>query len=120
MTVEYVCYTYRMNNAFLETLYETVILPNYLEIDVKTIHWKDHGKVDLDAWAHYFDSEDGTEYVLLFEDYPSGSFLADGLSHEVVKHGDDDVIRFSMDTPFKYVENITGYFSLYKEIRSVR
>jgi hypothetical protein len=106
-----------MNDNFLEKLYETVILPNYPEINIEKIHWKDHGKVDLDAWAHYFDDEAGTEYLLLFEDYPSGSFLVDGLSHEVVKRvgSEDDSIHFSIDTPFKYIENVTGYFTLFKE-----
>ena len=104
-----------MNNDFLEKLYEIAILPNYPEINVGTIHWKDHGKVDLDAWAHYFDDQKGIEYILLFEDFPSGSFLADGLSHELVESAGRGSIRFSLDPPFKYVENITGYFTLYKE-----
>lgn len=104
-----------MDDDFLEKLYELAILPNYPEVNVRTIRWKDHGKVDLDAWAHYFDDEKGREYVLLFEDYPSGSFLADGLTHELVKLDDRSSLRFSLDTPFKYVENITGYFSLYRE-----
>ena len=104
-----------MTDTFLEKLYETVILPNYPEVNVGTIHWKDHGKVGLDAWAHYFDDEKGTEYVLLFEDHPSGSFLDDGLSHELIESDGRKNIRFSLDTPFKYVENITGYFTLYKE-----
>lgn len=104
-----------MNDDFLEKLYEIVILPNYPEINIESIRWKDHGKVDLDAWAHYFDDENDIEYVLLFEDYPSGSFLADGLTHELIETANRASIRYSLDTPFKYVENLTGYFSLYKE-----
>jgi hypothetical protein len=104
-----------MNDSLLEEVYELVILPNYPEINIGSIHWKDHGKVDLDAWAHYFDDENGTEYILLFEDYPSGSFLADGSTHELIETAGRTSIRYSIDAPFKYVENLTGYFSLYKE-----
>ena len=104
-----------MNDNLLEKLYELVILPNYPEINVGSIHWKDHGKVDHDTWAHYFDNENGVEYILLFEDHPGGSFLADGSTHDLVMTDDRASIRYSLDAPFKYVENLTGYFSLYKE-----
>lgn len=104
-----------MDNTLLERLYETVILPNYPEIDVAAIRWKDHGKIGPDTWAHYFDNGDGVEYVLQFQDYPDTSLFDDELSHELVKSADREYLLFSLEPPFKYVENITGYFSLYKE-----
>lgn len=104
-----------MDNKFLEQFYEDVVLPQYAEIvEFKKINWKDHGKVDLDAWAHYFDDESGREYVLLYEDFPGGAFLDDGLSHELVKIGEETSLKLSFSND-KEVENITGYFTLYRE-----
>lgn len=104
-----------MQDSFIEQFYENVILPRYGEnININNIRWKDHGKVDLDAWAHYFDDENGREYVLLYEDYPSGSFLDDNLSHELVKIGEETSIGLSFNDE-KEIPNITGWFSLYRE-----
>lgn len=48
-----------MNDKFLEQLYEYVILIRYRDvINTKKIEWTDHGKVGLNAWAHYFKTED--------------------------------------------------------------
>jgi hypothetical protein len=103
--------------GFFEQFYERVILPRYADtVDVHTITWKDHGKIDLDAWAHYFDDRDGNEYILLYEDYPSGSFLADGLSHEVVKCGNEASLELKFGDN-KQLTNIAGWFTLYREIR---
>ena len=107
-----------MEDTFLEKLYEEVILPNYAEINTSEIVWKDHGKIDLDAWAHYFEDKQGREYVLLFEDFPGSTYLNDGLTHEVVKYGKDDTIQINLTMPHKYVPNVTGSFTLFKEIRS--
>ena len=65
-------------------------------------------------WAHYFKSN-GKEYVLVYEDFPGNTDFDDGLSHEVVKRGDETSIelRFSDDT--KQVPNLTGWFTLYRE-----
>lgn len=104
-----------MDNNLLEQFYENVILPQYSEeVILKKVIWKDHGKVDLDAWAHYFDDESGREYVLLYEDFPSGGFLNDGLSHEIVKLGDETSIRVALSSG-KQIVNLVGYFTLYRE-----
>ncbi len=104
-----------MNTNFLEIFYEIAILPNFdIAVDLKDIKWKSHGKVDLDAWAHYFDDKDGREYVLLYEDFPDGAFLKDGLTHEPVKV--DDEISFELKFGNnKQVPNLTGWFTLYRE-----
>lgn len=104
-----------MNTDFLEQFYENVILPQYVNIVFGKITWIDHGAIGLDAFAHYFKVADNKEYVLVFEDFPGGTAFDDGLSHEIVLANDEKVIRFGGDPPFKYIENITGYFTLYKE-----
>jgi hypothetical protein len=54
------------------------------------------------------------EYVLLYENYPGGTFLDDGLSHKVVElDGKTSLeLKFSDD---KKIENITGWYTLYRE-----
>ena len=102
-----------MNNAFIEQYYEQVILPQY-EIQFGAISWKDHGKVGLDTWAHYFDDESGTEYVLVYEDYPNGEYLNDDLSHELVHCADKPHLVVTLSNE-SVIDNISGYFTLYKE-----
>jgi hypothetical protein len=105
-----------MNEEFLEKLYETVILPRYKdEIDLGKVRWVSHGKVDLDAWAHYF-QVDSKAYALLYEDYPDGSYFKDGLSHEVVKLGDEFSIELKYgDVTPKQIPNILGWYTLFRE-----
>jgi hypothetical protein len=104
-----------MTNTALENYYETVILPQYRQaVEFKTITWKDHGKIDLDAWAHYFEDENGREYVLLYEDFPGNTYLNDGLTHDIVKCGDETNIKVSISTG-AVIDNVTGYFGLYQE-----
>lgn len=104
-----------MNTAFLETYYETVILPLYKDtVDFSEISWKDHGKVGADAWAHYFEDRSGREYVLLYEDFPGSDYLNDGLSHDIIPCGNEVNVRVAM-TPEKQLDNIVGYFTLYAE-----
>ena len=101
-------------NKFLEQFYERVILPRYEDtVRFDEITWVDHGKVGMDAWAHYFKS-DGKEFVLVYEDFPGNTDFDDGLSHEVIKCGEETSIelRFSDDT--KQVTNVTGWFTLYQ------
>lgn len=104
-----------MNTKFLEQFYENVILPQYAEVLFGNITWIDHGSIGLDAFAHYFKNTDGKEYVLVFEDFPGSTAFDDGLSHDIVLVNNEKTIRFGGDPPFKYIENITGYFTLYKE-----
>lgn len=106
-----------MNSGFLEQYYEKVILPLYVEtITFSSIRWKDHGKVGADAWAHYFEDENGREYVLLCEDFPGSDYLNDDLTHDAVPVGEQMSVHVSL-SPEKTVENIFGYFTLYKERR---
>ncbi|PID31438.1 hypothetical protein CR983_01080 [Candidatus Saccharibacteria bacterium] len=104
-----------MDAKFLETFYETVILPQYDEIVVEGITWIDHGSIGLDSTAHYFRDRTGREYVLVFEDFPDGSVFGDGLSHEIVPVHGEISLRFGGDKSFKDIENITGYFTLFRE-----
>ncbi len=104
-----------MNIDLLENYYETVILPLYGDtLDMSSITWKDHGQVGPDSWAHYFDDEDGREYVLLYEDFPGGDYLNDDLTHEIVPCGDETIVRITA-RPEKNVDNLVGYFTLYAE-----
>ena len=106
-----------MDTEFLEQYYQKVILPLYKdEINLTDITWKDHGKVGLDAWAHYFDDSTGREYVLLYEDFPGEDYLSDDLTHELVKCGSEPSLQTSLSDESK-IDNIIGYFTLYREKR---
>lgn len=106
-----------MDNTFLEQFYESVILPRYAKVvDFGKITWVGHGKVDLDAWAHHFQTN-GKEYTLLYEDFPGGAYLGDGLSHEPVKLGDEVCIELKFsDTDHFQIENVLGWYTLFTEI----
>lgn len=104
-----------MKNGFLEQYYEQVILPLYGDaITPSELTWKDHGKVGLDAWAHYFEDANGREYILLYEDFPGGDYLNDDLTHDIVKCRDESSVRVSI-SPDKQIDNVAGYFTLYAE-----
>lgn len=104
-----------MNTKSLEEFYESIILPRYQGIcDLSTIKWISHGKVDLDAFAHHFECG-GKEFVLLYEDYPDGSFLKDGLSHEVVRIGEETSIELRFSDESSVIPNVIGWFTLYQE-----
>lgn len=103
-----------MNTESLEEYYEETVLPRYASVQLfRDITWIDHGKVENDAWAHYFKSE-GKEYVLLYEDFPGGVYLDDGLTHEVVKVDGDTSIELKYKGE-RGVPNLAGWFTLYKE-----
>lgn len=104
-----------MNNDFLEQYYEQIVLPLYAKtISFTTIKWKDHGKVGPDTWAHYFEDETGREFVLLYEDFPGGDYLADDLTHDIIAIGNESSVQISASTN-TLVDNIFGYFTLYSE-----
>lgn len=104
-----------MDNQFLEQYYEKVILPLYKNDNIKVALWKDHGQVGPDNWAHYFEDENKTEYVLLAEDYPGGIYLNDDLTHEVVPIPDSDTSALRVSFDNFWIPNISGYFTLFKE-----
>ena len=104
-----------MDVKFLEQFYEKVILPQYANTVFDGVVWIDHGTVDLDVIAHYFRDKSGKEHVLVFEDFPGNAVFDDELSHEIITVNGKKSIRFGGDPPFKYIENITGYFTLYQE-----
>lgn len=104
-----------MNLQFLEQFYENVILPQYSGVVFDSITWLDHGSVGPDAFAHYFKTAANQEYVLVFEDFPGEVAFDDGLSHDIVPASGNNSLKFGGEVPFKYIENITGYFTLYIE-----
>ncbi len=104
-----------MDIKFLEQFYEKVILAQYSSTVFDNITWIDHGAIEFDSFAHYFKTDDGREYILVFEDFPGNVTFDDGLSHDIVLVNNEKTIRFGGDPPFKYIENITGYFTLYKD-----
>lgn len=105
-----------MDTRSLESYLQHVVLAQYGDAIAYPIAWKDHGKVDLDAWAHYFEDANGREYALLYEDFPDGSYLGDGLSHEIVPVGDGTSLCVALSNDVQ-VDNVVGYFTLYKEKR---
>lgn len=106
-----------MDNEFLEQYYSKVILPLYRDVvTFSQITWKDHGKVGLDAWAHYFEDVSGREYILLYEDFPGSDYMNDDLTHDIVKCGNETSVRVTISTD-RNIDNIAGYFTLYAERR---
>jgi len=105
-----------MDNAFLEEYYEKVILPLYKDESINVSSWKDHGKVGPDNWAHYFETKQGKEFVLLNEDFPGGIYLNDGLTHDPVKipSSDETALRVTIGDS-AWIPNVSGYFTLYRE-----
>lgn len=105
------------DDKFIEAFLEKAILPHYKDVvGFNDVKWISHGKVNLDSWAHYFNFGD-TEYALVYEDSPGDSYLADGLTHEVVILQDGNKcleLRFSDK---KSVDSITGWYTLFKEKR---
>jgi hypothetical protein len=99
-----------------EKFYEAVILPRYAGvIAFGAITWVGRGKIDLDAWAHYFQSG-GKEYALLYEDFPGNTALDDGLSHEVIKLGESRSVELKFSDGDKQIPNILGWYTLLREI----
>lgn len=106
-----------MDDKSLEQFYEKNVLPRYsevIDVDLSKIIWKDHGKVDLDTWAHYFEDQNGREYVLLWEDFPGSTFLDDNLTHEAVMIDDEMSIHY-INGEVSAAPNISGYFTLFRE-----
>ncbi len=105
-----------MSDAFLEQYYENVILPLYHDESIRAARWKDHGRVGPDNWAHYFENTEGVEFVLLNEDYPSGIYLNDDLTHDTVSvpGREEAAIQVSVGSD-TWIPNISGYFTLYRE-----
>lgn len=108
---------YTNNYVFLEQYYEQVILPLYKDASIKVSSWKDHGQVGPDNWAHYFEDSNGVEYVLLNEDHPSGTYLNDDLSHDIVPVSASDTSSIQVAIGENWIPNISGYFTLLKERR---
>jgi len=104
-----------MDTEFLEQYYEKVILPLYGNKSITAAKWKDHGQVGPDNWAHYFENTQGVEFVLLNEDYPGGVYLNDDLTHDVVPAPDSQDGVLSVTIANKWIPNISGYFTLYRE-----
>jgi hypothetical protein len=90
------------------------VLAQYDGTIAHPIVWKDHGKVDLDTWAHYFDDAMGREFVLLYEDFPGSGYLNDLSTHEIIPLGAETNLRITLSND-SLVDNVAGYFTLYRE-----
>ncbi len=105
-----------VNYSDINRFYEESILPRY-SIEFGTITWRDHGKIGEDTFAHYF-TANGVQYVLVFEDFPSQShFIAEDNKFIPAPDSENGAIWYPKDDDptYEYVENTTGYFSLYLE-----
>ena len=104
-----------MDTVFLEQYYEKVVLPLYKDPSINVVLWKDHGQVGPDNWAHYFEDADGTEFVLLNEDTPSGTYLNDDLTHDIVPVPGSNSSALQVTLGNTWIPNISGYFTLLRE-----
>jgi len=107
--------------TFLMNLYERAILPQF---DIQNnISWDKNEQTFQNGRARFFKSDD-LSYMLVFEDYPTLS--VDDVRDISGVNGSIIPIRLRDDptethlsfgprsTPYKYVDGITGYFSLYR------
>ncbi len=107
-----------VNYSDIEKFYEKVILTQYV-IELGSITWDDHARIGADTFAHYF-TANSKQYVLVFEDFPSQShFIAEASEFIPAHNNQNGVVKYPEDdeTTHQYLENVTGYFSLYKESR---
>jgi hypothetical protein len=107
------------DNQFFEVFYEKAVFPHYKgAFDLDDIKWFSHGKIGPDTWAHYFRSH-GIEYALVYEDFPDGSYLSDGLTHEIVLMNSGDKCLELKFNDKMHVEGITGWYTLFKDKRQL-
>lgn len=97
----------------LEQFYEQQVLPHY-GIAVEKVQWISHDKIGLDTFAHYFRYND-IPYTLVFEDFPGEAHFIAEDSDEVVTTKGERTVHFPIPVDGRYVENKTGYFSLYRD-----
>ena len=113
----YAIFPYIMNvqhPAPLEQYYQANILPEYGMTNAQ-ITWTDHGRIGEDVFAHYFTC-DGEKYILVFEDFPGEDHFI-SQDEEFIpasNRADGYILHRPLHVDGQYVENITGYFSLYK------
>jgi hypothetical protein len=103
-----------INYSDVEQFYEQHILPSY-SIEFSIITWNDHAKIGNDTFAHYF-TANTKNYALVFEDFPSEShFIAEDNKFIPAPDGEKGLVQYPENdsSPYEYVENMTGYFSLY-------
>jgi hypothetical protein len=100
----------------IERFYEASILPRY-RIVFSNITWTDHGRIGDGVFAHYFTSGN-VRYVLVFEDYPSQPhFIAQDNELIPAPNTENGAIAYPAHQTIEkeYIENVTGYFTLFKE-----
>lgn len=105
-----------MDNHSLEQYYESTILPLFHNNVTTAITWKDHGRVGLDTYAHFFEDADGVEYILVNEDFPGSEYPPDDLTHEMVlaPNTNDGIVEIATEREWR--PNVSGFFSLYREM----
>lgn len=105
-----------LDYAVIEKYYEKTILPQY-NLLLSDITWREHAKIGIDTFAHYFNAS-GVCYVLVFEDFPSQpNFIAQDNEFIAAPNQKGGIIHNeASDKDGKYIENKTGYFSLFKEV----
>jgi hypothetical protein len=62
-----------------------------------------------------FSRNNGIEYALVYEDFPDGSYLSDGLTHELVLMSSGDKCLELNFNDKKNIEGITGWYTLFRE-----
>jgi len=96
----------------LELFYEKEILPFY-NLSTANIKWQSHDRIGNDVFAHYL-SIDTLNYALVFEDFPSESHFISTEGELILTKTGEQVINMSVPEDDEFVENRTGYFSLYR------
>ncbi len=104
-----------MNTPATASQLETFFIQNVLiqyDISTSNIQWVSHDTIGNDVFAHYFTC-DNINYALVFEDFPSEqNFIAEEGELVKTKSNLTSVNLSKRNAP--YIENQTGYFTLYK------
>jgi hypothetical protein len=99
-------------NQILESFYEKEVLPLY-NLPALPIIWQSHDKIGNDTFSHYF-VIDTQNYSLVFEDFPSEPHFIAEEGELVLTKTREESVRLTAKQNEPFVENQTGYFSLYK------
>jgi hypothetical protein len=114
-----------MDKKFYQEFYTKAVLPQFGFNDAK-VAWGAHKRVGPDEFAWAFEI-DGTDYILIFEDYDGLGRHEEYIRENVTGKAKFTFVEptskslvapsyngFKLPVPYKYIEHITGTFTLIK------
>lgn len=102
----------RPNDPKIEPLLESDVLARY-DLPEGKVSWRSHDMIGLDDVAHYF-TLDGSNYVLVWNDFPNETFIHEERLPPVrVRGGSDEWLHIETGDG-------AGYYTLYKDIPATK